>query len=235
LLKLEASLYLEREGGDMPRFPLPKSLWKKQRTYMARKEDAGIIFERRWYVVDAADQPLGRLASKIARILQGKHKPTYTPHFDVGDYVIVVNAAKIKLTGNKREEKIYYRHSGYIGNLKEIRYQELLTRNPELPLKLAVRRMLPKNELGRRMLRKLKVYPGPDHPHRAQVPLPLPLCAPNGGGGHLGLGQRAAGVTSAVFPATLFAGIPFASVPEVDVAHHRVRPTKLCWAPRREG
>ena len=158
----------------MPRFPLPKSLWKKQRTYMARKEDAGIIFERRWYVVDAADQPLGRLASKIARILQGKHKPTYTPHFDVGDYVIVVNAAKIKLTGNKREEKIYYRHSGYIGNLKEIRYQELLTRNPELPLKLAVRRMLPKNELGRRMLRKLKVYPGPDHPHRAQAPLPLP-------------------------------------------------------------
>lgn len=159
----------------MPKSPLPKPMLKKQRTYMAKKEDAGITFERRWYVVDATDQPLGRLASKIAKILQGKHKPTYTPHFDVGDYVIVVNATKIKLTGNKWEEKRYYRHSGYIGNLKEFRFCELLAKNPELPLKLAVRRMLPKNELGRRMLRKLKVYPGPDHPHQAQNPIPLPL------------------------------------------------------------
>ncbi|MCS7240091.1 MAG: 50S ribosomal protein L13 [Candidatus Bipolaricaulota bacterium] len=142
---------------------------------MAKKEDAGIVFERRWYVVDATDQPLGRLAAKIAKILQGKHKPTYTPHFDVGDYVIVVNAAKIKLTGNKGEKKVYYRHSGYIGNLKEIPYGELLPKNPEFLLKVVVRRMLPKNELGRRMLRKLKVYSGPDHPHQAQSPIPLTL------------------------------------------------------------
>ncbi|MCS7216901.1 MAG: 50S ribosomal protein L13 [Candidatus Bipolaricaulota bacterium] len=142
---------------------------------MAKKEDAGRTFERRWYVVDAAGQPLGRLASKIAKILQGKHKPTYTPHFDVGDYVVVINAAKIKLTGDKEDTKVYYRHSGYIGNLKEIPYRELLAKHPELPLKLAVRRMLPKNELGRRMLRKLKVYPGPEHPHQAQNPLPLSL------------------------------------------------------------
>jgi len=171
----EASLYFPAKEADMPKSPLPKPMLKKQRTYMAKKEDAGITFERRWYVVDATDQPLGRLASKIAKILQGKHKPTYTPHFDVGDYVIVINATKIKLTGNKWEEKVYYRHSGYIGNLKEIRYYELLAKNPELPLKIAVRRMLPKNELGRRMLRKLKVYPGPDHPHQAQNPIPLTL------------------------------------------------------------
>ncbi|MGB9757392.1 MAG: 50S ribosomal protein L13 [Candidatus Bipolaricaulaceae bacterium] len=142
---------------------------------MAKKEDAGITFERRWYVIDATNKPLGRLASQIAKILQGKHKPVYTPHFDVGDYVIVVNAAKIKLTGDKWEQKVYYRHSGYIGNLREIKYSELLAKNPELPLKLAVRRMLPKNELGRRMLRKLKIYPGPDHPHQAQNPVPLAL------------------------------------------------------------
>lgn len=159
----------------MPKSPLPKAMLAKQKTYMAKKEDAGRTFERRWYVVDAAGQPLGRLASKIAKILQGKHKPTYTPHFDVGDYVVVINAAKIKLTGDKEDTKVYYRHSGYIGNLKEIPYRELLAKHPELPLKLAVRRMLPKNELGRRMLRKLKVYPGPEHPHQAQTPLPLSL------------------------------------------------------------
>ncbi|MFN3346453.1 MAG: 50S ribosomal protein L13 [Candidatus Bipolaricaulaceae bacterium] len=159
----------------MPKSPLPKAMWAKHRTYMAKKEDAGKTFERKWYVVDATDQPLGRLASEIAKILQGKHKPTYTPHFDVGDYVVVINAAKVKLTGNKWDTKMYYRHSGYIGNLKEIPYRELLVKNPELPIKLAVRRMLPKNELGRRMLRKLKVYPGPDHPHQAQNPLPLAL------------------------------------------------------------
>lgn len=159
----------------MPKSPLPKAMLAKQKTYMAKKEDAGRTFERRWYVVDAAGQPLGRLASKIAKILQGKHKPTYTPHFDVGDYVVVINAAKIKLTGDKEDTKVYYRHSGYIGNLKEIPYRELLAKHPELPLKLAVRRMLPKNELGRRMLRKLKVYPGPEHPHQAQNPLPLSL------------------------------------------------------------
>jgi len=146
-----------------------------QKTYMAKKEDAGVTFERKWYVVDATDIPLGRLASKLAIILQGKHKPTYTPHFDVGDYVIVINADKVKLTGSKAETKVYYKHTGYLGHLYTYTYQELRERHPELPIKLAVKRMLPKNKLGRRMLRKLKVYAGPEHPHQAQQPVPLTL------------------------------------------------------------
>ncbi len=144
-----------------------------QKTYMARKEDAGATFKREWYVVDATGIPLGRLASKLATILQGKHKPTYTPHFDVGDYVIVVNADKVLLTGKKAEDKVYYKHTGYIGHLYRYTYKQLLEKHPELPIKLAVKRMLPKNKLGRRMLRKLKVYAGPDHPHQAQQPIPL--------------------------------------------------------------
>ncbi|MCX7750547.1 MAG: 50S ribosomal protein L13 [Candidatus Bipolaricaulota bacterium] len=146
-----------------------------QKTYMAKKEDAGVTFRRDWYVVDATDQPLGRLASKLALILQGKHKPVYTPFFDVGDYVVVINADKVRLTGKKWDQKIHYRHSGYIGHLRATPYRELRARHPELPIQLAVRRMLPKNELGRRMLRKLKIYPGPDHPHQAQNPTPLAL------------------------------------------------------------
>ncbi|MCD6540841.1 50S ribosomal protein L13 [Candidatus Bipolaricaulota bacterium] len=146
-----------------------------QKTYMAKKEDAGITFTREWYVVDATDQPLGRLASKIALILQGKHKPTYTPHFDVGDYVIVVNAEKVKLTGKKWEQKLYRHHTGYVGHLVEIPYEELVKKHPDWPIRLAVKRMLPKNNLGRRMLRKLKIYAGPDHPHKAQKPKPLTL------------------------------------------------------------
>lgn len=145
------------------------------KTYMAKKEDAGTTFVREWYVVDATDQPLGRLASRIAVILQGKHKPTYTPHFDVGDYVIVVNAEKVKLTGKKWEQKLYRHHTGYVGHLREIPYGELVRKHPDWPIRLAVKRMLPKNNLGRRMLRKLKVYAGPDHPHKAQKPKPLPL------------------------------------------------------------
>jgi len=145
------------------------------KTYMAKKEDAGTTFERKWYVVDAADQPLGRLASKLAVVLQGKHKPCYTPHFDVGDYVVVINAERVKLTGKKWQQKMYYRHSGYIGHLKEIPYEILRGRHPALPVRLAVRRMLPKNKLGRRMLRKLKVYAGPEHPHQAQTPEVLEL------------------------------------------------------------
>lgn len=146
-----------------------------QKTYMAKKEDAGVTFERKWYVVDASGIPLGRLASKLATVLQGKHKPTYTPHFDVGDHVIVVNADKVKLTGTKAEDKVYYKHTGYIGHLYSYTYKQLLEKHPELPIKLAVKRMLPKNKLGRRMLRKLKVYAGPDHPHQAQQPIPLEL------------------------------------------------------------
>ena len=146
-----------------------------QKTYMAKKEDAGVTFERKWYVVDATGIPLGRLASKLAIILQGKHKPNYTPHFDVGDYVIVINADKVVLTGNKAEEKVYYKHTGYIGHLYTYTYKQLVEKHPERPIKLAVKRMLPKNKLGRRMLRKLKVYAGPDHPHQAQQPIPLNL------------------------------------------------------------
>ena len=145
------------------------------KTYMAKKEDAGITFTRQWFVVDATGQPLGRLASQLALILQGKHKPSYTPHFDVGDYVVVINADKILLTGKKWDQKMWYSHSGYVGHLRALPYREVQKKHPEIPLKLAVRRMLPKNELGRRMLRKLKIYPGPDHPHQAQTPQVLPL------------------------------------------------------------
>lgn len=146
-----------------------------QKTYMAKKEDAGVTFRRDWLVVDATDQPLGRLASKLALVLQGKHKPMYTPFFDVGDYVIVVNADRVRLTGKKWDQKMHYRHSGYVGHLTATPYREVQTRHPEIPIKVAVRRMLPKNELGRRMLRKLKIYPGPDHPHAAQIPTEVSL------------------------------------------------------------
>lgn len=146
-----------------------------QKTYMAKKEDAGLTFRREWYLVDAAGKPLGRLASVIAKILQGKHKPTYTPHFDVGDYVVVVNAEKVKLSGKKWEQKLHRHHTGYVGHLREVPYKDLVKVHPDWPIKLAVKRMLPKNNLGRRMLRKLKIYAGPDHPHKAQNPKPLDL------------------------------------------------------------
>jgi large subunit ribosomal protein L13 len=133
--------------------------------------------ERKWWVVDATDQPLGRLASRIAMVLRGKNKPTFTPHVDTGDFVIVVNAGKIKLTGRKLEQKKYYRHSGAPGGFREEAYGKLLQRKPELPVEKAVKGMLPKNILGRELLTKLKVYAGPDHPHAAQKPAPLPTPA----------------------------------------------------------
>ena len=126
--------------------------------------------ERHWWVVDAADQTLGRLATRIATLLEGKHKPAYTPHLDTGDHVVVVNAARIKVTGNKLVQKKYYRHSGYPGSLKEESLQALLARKPELVIERAVKGMLPQNRLGRAMIKKLKVYAGPDHPHQAQQP-----------------------------------------------------------------
>ncbi len=129
--------------------------------------------ERRWYVVDAKDQVLGRLASSIATILRGKHKPTYSPHLDVGDFVIVVNAKDIRLTGKKASQKTYFRHSGYIGGDRQIPFRRMRERHPDRVIKLAVKGMLPKNSLGRSMLRKLKVYAGPEHPHEAQLPEPL--------------------------------------------------------------
>ena len=146
-----------------------------QRTYVAKNEERGKTWDRQWYVVNAAGKRLGRLASEIAVILQGKHKPIYTPHVDTGDYVIVINADKVVLTGEKWDQKLYQRHSGYIGGLKEIPYRKLIERRPTLPVREAVRRMLPKNTLGRRMLRKLKVYAGPTHPHAAQQPRELSL------------------------------------------------------------
>ena len=146
-----------------------------QRTYVAKNEEIGKSWDREWYVVDADGRRLGRMASEIALILQGKHKPIYTPHVDTGDYVIVVNAEKIDLTGQKWDKKLFQRHSGYIGGLKEMSYRRLIERRPTLPVREAVRRMLPKSKLGRRMLRKLKVYEGPAHPHTAQQPKELAL------------------------------------------------------------
>lgn len=135
-------------------------------TYMAKASE----IERKWYVIDAEGQTLGRLASQVASILRGKHKPTYTPHVDTGDHVIIVNAEKIKLTGNKLNDKIYYRHSGYAGGLKMRTAGQMLDRQPEKVIELAVKGMLPKGPLGRKMFKKLHVYAGPEHPHQAQQP-----------------------------------------------------------------
>ena len=139
------------------------------KTYTVRASE----IERRWYVVDAADETLGRLASRIARVLEGKHKPTYSPNLDSGDHVIVLNASKIAVTSNKRESKLYIRHSGYPGGFKEETLGHLLERRPEEVIRRAVKGMLPRNRLGVQQLRKLKVYAGTDHPHQAQQPEPL--------------------------------------------------------------
>jgi len=136
------------------------------RTYMPKTGE----IQRDWMVVDASDQVLGRLASQVARLLRGKHKATFTPHLDVGDFVVVVNAERIKLTGRKLEDKKYYRHSGYPGGLRMATAREMMEKHPERVIRAAVWGMLPKNRLGRRLLRKLKVYTGPEHPHQAQQP-----------------------------------------------------------------
>ena len=140
-----------------------------QSTYSPKPAD----LNHAWWVVDAEGMVLGRLATEVARLLRGKHKPTYTPHVDTGDFVVVVNAGKIKLTGNKLDKKFYYRHSGIPGGFKADSYRQLLAEKPEFPLEKAVKGMLPKNVLGRQMLTKLKVYATPDHPHAAQKPQPL--------------------------------------------------------------
>ncbi len=131
--------------------------------------------EREWFVVDATNQTLGRLATKVASILRGKHKATFSPAVDCGDFVVIVNADKIAVTGRRLDQKKYYRHSGYPGGLTEITLRDMLQRYPERPITFAVRGMLPKNSLGRKMIKKLKVYAGPDHPHQAQLPKPLEL------------------------------------------------------------
>jgi large subunit ribosomal protein L13 len=128
-----------------------------------------------WWVVDATDLPLGRLASEVARLIRGKHKPTFAPHVDGGDHVIVVNATKVAITSDKSQKKIYYRHSGFPGGLKEETFEALLARRPEQVIERAVKGMLPKNRLGRKMTSKLKVYAGPDHPHEAQMPQVMEL------------------------------------------------------------
>lgn len=139
------------------------------KTYMAKPEDV----ERKWYVVDATDLVLGRLASQVAAVLRGKNKPTFTPNVDTGDHVIIVNCTKVRLTGKKLEQKMYRYHTGYIGGLKETQYKKLMAEKPEFAVYNAVKGMLPKNSLGRKMIKKLRVYAGPEHNQQAQQPVEL--------------------------------------------------------------
>ena len=141
------------------------------KTFSAKPESV----ERDWYVVDATDKTLGRLATEIARRLRGKHKPVYTPHVDTGDYIVVINAEKVRVTGNKRTDKMYYRHTEYPGGIKEISFDKLMDRKPEQAIEKAVKGMMPRNPLGRAMSGKLKVYAGAEHPHAAQQPKELAL------------------------------------------------------------
>ncbi len=141
------------------------------RTISAKPEEV----QRGWYVVDADGRTLGRLATELARRLRGKHKPIYTPHVDTGDYIVVVNAAKIHVTGRKMQDKTYYRYTGYVGNMKTESLEQLMGRAPDRALRIAVKGMLPKNRLGAAMLRKLKIFPGAEHTHTAQQPQPLEI------------------------------------------------------------
>ncbi len=141
------------------------------KTYSANKETV----KRNWYVVDASDKVLGRMATEIANRLRGKHKAEYTPHVDTGDYIVVVNAEKVKVTGNKARDKMYYHHTGYPGGIKSITFEKLLDKAPEKAIEVAVKGMMPKNKLSRAMLSKLKVYAGNDHPHAAQQPQALEI------------------------------------------------------------
>ena len=141
------------------------------KTFQAKKEEV----EHKWYLVNAEGKVLGRLSTELVKILKGKNKPTYTPHMDTGDFVVVVNAGKVTLTGKKMKDKIYYHHTGYPGGIKEMNAEKLLAKKPTEMIRMAVKGMLPKNSLGRQMLRKLKIYAGPSHPHEAQKPVPLEL------------------------------------------------------------
>jgi len=141
------------------------------KTFSAKNQD----IDRNWYLVDAQNKTLGRLSTEIASRLRGKHKPIYTPHVDTGDYIVVVNASKIRVTGNKMTDKIYYKHTGYIGNLKSENLETMLEKYPEKVLMKSVRGMLPKSKLGRAMIKKLRVFAGPEHTHLAQQPEPLEL------------------------------------------------------------
>ena len=162
---------LEWASNIPPLRPDPRAKSNDMKTFSAKPEEV----RHDWYLVDADGQTLGRLASEIARRLRGKHKPEYTPHVDTGDYIVVVNAEKIRVTGAKLKDKRYYRYTGYIGNLKEESLEELMERAPEQVLERAVKGMLPRNPLGRRMLKKLRIVRGAEHPHQAQQPIPLEL------------------------------------------------------------
>jgi large subunit ribosomal protein L13 len=157
--------------GELHDTTLEEDKGSPVRTYSPKPGE----IQRHWHVIDASDIVLGRLASHAATLLRGKHKPTFAPHVDTGDFVIVVNAGKVALTGNKRQTKMAYRHSGYPGGLKKISYDDLLTKRPERAIELAVKGMLPHNKLGRRLIKKLKVYAGPEHPHTAQQPVPFEI------------------------------------------------------------
>jgi len=141
------------------------------KTYMAKNNEV----QANWHLVDASDRILGRMAAEIARILQGKHKPQYTPHVDTGDFVVVTNATKVKVSGDKAQKKVYRHHTQWVGGLKEISFERMMERHPERVIRLAVRRMMPKTRLGAKMLSKLKIYPGSEHAHEAQNPQPLSL------------------------------------------------------------
>ena len=141
------------------------------KTYSAKSHEV----QGDWFVVDATDKVLGRLSAELARRLRGKHKPEFTPHADIGDYIVVVNAAKVAVTGNKAKDKMYYRHTGYVGNLKSASGEKMMETHPERVIEIAVKGILPKNPLGRAMYRKLKVYAGAEHPHSAQQPRPLDI------------------------------------------------------------
>lgn len=143
------------------------------KTFSAKSHEV----KRDWYVVDATNKTLGRLSTEIARRLRGKHKPEYTPHVDTGDYIVVVNAEKIRVTGNKMKDKMYHRYTGYIGNLKSMPLEKLMSETPERALQYAVKGMLPRNPLGRQMFSKLRVFAGPEHNHEAQQPIPLEINA----------------------------------------------------------
>jgi large subunit ribosomal protein L13 len=143
------------------------------KTFSAKPEEVS----RDWYLVDATNKTLGRLSTEIARRLRGKHKPQYTPHVDTGDYIVVVNADKIRVTGNKMKDKMYHRYTGYIGNLKSMSLEKLMDEHPERALQYAVKGMMPRNPLGRKMLSKLRVFAGPEHNHEAQQPIPLDINA----------------------------------------------------------
>ncbi|HNY98387.1 MAG TPA: 50S ribosomal protein L13 [Rectinema sp.] len=131
--------------------------------------------DRNWYVIDAAGKPLGRVAAKVASILRGKNKPTFTPSQETGDYVIIINADKVDITGRKRQNKTYYHHTGYPGGIKDISFEELIARNPVSPIEIAIKGMLPKGPLGRKLFKNVKVYAGPDHPHMAQNPIAIDI------------------------------------------------------------